>query len=189
MARSEAAPYPADLTHLRPTDGAGLRIVAIASAGTVLGLMLSFAGGWGMWLCGQGLLALMLVQWFVILHECGHETLFRTRRWHAAAGRLAATFSLIPYHSLDPRPRTPSQVDRLAGSRSDDRVAGATTAGPCGARARERLLAALDPAVLRPLPQQQLLEHSAAACGCFPSRPTVAQSCVTRQRCSRCMPC
>jgi omega-6 fatty acid desaturase (delta-12 desaturase) len=51
-----------------------------------------------MWICGQVLLALMLVQWFVILHECGHETLFRTRRWHASAGRIAATFSLIPYH-------------------------------------------------------------------------------------------
>ena len=99
MARSEGAPYPADLTHLRPTDGAGLRIVALAGAGSVLGLVLSFAGGWGMWLAGQALLAAMLVQWFVILHECGHETLFRTRRWHDVVGRIAATFSLIPYHA------------------------------------------------------------------------------------------
>jgi fatty acid desaturase len=99
MARSEAAPYPADLTHLRPTDAAGLRVIGIASAGTALGLLLSFAGGWALWLCGQALLAVMLVQWFVILHECGHETLFRSRRWHATAGRVAAAFSLIPYHS------------------------------------------------------------------------------------------
>lgn len=99
MARSEAAPFPADLIHLRPTDAAGLRVVGIASAGTVLALLLSFAGGWGMWLCGQVLLTLILVQWFVILHECGHETLFRTRRWHVVAGRLAGFFSLIPYHS------------------------------------------------------------------------------------------
>ena len=99
MARSEAAPYPADLTHLRPTDGAGLRVVVLAGAGTLLALALSFAGGWGMWLCGQALLAVMLVQWFVILHECGHETLFRTRRWHAYAGAVAAAFSLIPYHA------------------------------------------------------------------------------------------
>jgi fatty acid desaturase len=99
MGRSEAAPYPADLTHLRPTDAAGLRIVALALAGTVLGVLLSFAGGWVLWLCGQALLAITLVQWFVILHECGHETLFRTRRWHAAAGRVAGALSLIPYHS------------------------------------------------------------------------------------------
>ena len=99
MGHSDGAPVPANLTHLRATDAAGLRVIAIAATGTVLGLLLSLAGGWALWLCGQALLALMLVQWFVILHECGHETLFRTRRWHAAAGRVAAAFSQIPYHS------------------------------------------------------------------------------------------
>jgi omega-6 fatty acid desaturase (delta-12 desaturase) len=98
MARSDAAPYPAALTHLRPTDAAGLRVIGTAAAGTALGFFLSFAGGLGAWMCGQLLLAVMLVQWFVILHESGHDTLFRTRRWHAAAGRVAAAFSLIPYH-------------------------------------------------------------------------------------------
>src|SRR4029079_6349799 len=29
--------------------------------------------------------------------ECGHETLFRTRRLHAPVGHLAAFFSLIPF--------------------------------------------------------------------------------------------
>ena len=91
------APVPAQLTHLRPTDAAGLKVFVLAAAGTGLAVALSVAGGWGLWLCGQGLLALMFVQWFVILHECGHETLFRTRRWHALAGRVAATLSLIPY--------------------------------------------------------------------------------------------
>jgi omega-6 fatty acid desaturase (delta-12 desaturase) len=98
MARADAAPYPAALTHLRPTDAAGLRGIGIATAGTALGFLLSFVGGFGLWICGQILLAVMLVQWFVILHECGHDTLFRTRRWHAVAGRVAAAFSLIPYH-------------------------------------------------------------------------------------------
>ena len=91
------APVPAQLTHLRPTDADGLRVFALALAGTGLALALSVIGGWGMWLFGQGLLALMFVQWFVILHECGHDTLFRTRRWNAVAGRVAATLSLIPY--------------------------------------------------------------------------------------------
>ncbi|MEO6212511.1 MAG: fatty acid desaturase, partial [Vicinamibacterales bacterium] len=98
MAPADAAPGPADLTHLRPSDAAGLRVVGLALAGTTLALLLSFAGGWGLWLPGQILLGVMLVQWFVILHECGHDTLFRTRRWHAIAGRVAAAFSLIPYH-------------------------------------------------------------------------------------------
>ncbi len=99
MARSDTAPHPAELRHLRARDSAGLRIVGIASAGTLLALLLSFSGGWVMWITGQGLLALLLVQWFAILHECGHDTLFRTRRWHATAGRIAGAFSLIPYAS------------------------------------------------------------------------------------------
>ena len=98
MARADGAPYPAELTHLRPTDAAGLRVVGVAAGGTLIGFLLTFAGGFGLWIFGQVLLAVMLVQWFVILHECGHDTLFRTRRWHAVTGRVAATFSLIPYH-------------------------------------------------------------------------------------------
>ena len=73
-------------------------MLGLALGGTTLGLFMSFVGGLGMWIAGQILLAFMLVQWFVILHECGHDTLFRTRRYHAVAGRLAAAFSLIPYH-------------------------------------------------------------------------------------------
>jgi fatty acid desaturase len=78
---------------------AGLSIIAAALAGTICGLALSVMDGWAAWAVGQLLLGLMLVQWFVILHECGHDTLFRTRRYHVAAGRLAAFFSLIPYHA------------------------------------------------------------------------------------------
>ena len=99
MARADAAPTPAELTHLRPTDAAGLWVSGLALGGTTLALLLSFAGAGWMWIAGQILLGLMLVQWFVILHECGHDTLFRTRKWHAIVGRIAATFSLIPYHS------------------------------------------------------------------------------------------
>ena len=99
MSHPQAAPYPAELIHLRPTDRAGFLVVGSALTGTALAVALSVTGGWGTWLAGQALLALLLVQWFVILHECGHDTLFRTRRYHRIAGRLAALFSLIPYHA------------------------------------------------------------------------------------------
>jgi fatty acid desaturase len=98
MARADA-PSPADLIHLRPTDSSGLRVVGLALGGTASAVALSLAGDWRLWVIGQALLGLMLVQWFVILHECGHETLFRTRRWHRLVGFVAATFSLIPYQS------------------------------------------------------------------------------------------
>lgn len=93
------APAPAELIHLRPDDRAGTAVVALALAGTAAGISLSLLDTWTSWVAGQSLLALMLVQWFVILHECGHDTLFRTRRLHAIAGHLAGLFALIPYHS------------------------------------------------------------------------------------------
>ena len=96
---SDSAPRPADLMHLRPADGVGLLVACVAVAMTTMGLALSFAGGWLLWLVGQGVLGFALVQWFVILHECGHDALFRTRRCHALVGRIASFFSIIPYHT------------------------------------------------------------------------------------------
>ncbi len=74
-------------------------MIVLALAGTTAGVALSVSDGWASWTAGQVVLGLMLVQWFVILHECGHDTLFRTRRYHLVAGRLAGFFSLIPYHA------------------------------------------------------------------------------------------
>jgi fatty acid desaturase len=99
MSPEHRAPTPADLIHLRPDDRTGFLVIGGAIVGTAVALALTQLDGRAPWLAGQVLLALMLVQWFVILHECGHDTLFRTRRYHAAAGQLAAFFSLIPYRA------------------------------------------------------------------------------------------
>ena len=92
-------PAPGELIHLRPDDRTGLLVVGLALAGTGTGIALSLLDSGLAWVAGQVLLALMLVQWFVILHECGHDTLFRTRRLHAITGRVAAFFAVIPYHA------------------------------------------------------------------------------------------
>ncbi len=49
------------------------------------------------WIAGQIILALAFVEWFVILHECGHRTLFRSRRMNQLVGVVAAFMALIPY--------------------------------------------------------------------------------------------
>jgi fatty acid desaturase len=92
-------PSPAELIHLRPDNVRGILVVAGAMAGTAFAIWMSAAGGWMRWSLGQLLLASTLVQWFVILHECGHDTLFRTRRYHPIAGRIAGFFALIPFHA------------------------------------------------------------------------------------------
>jgi acyl-lipid omega-6 desaturase (Delta-12 desaturase) len=95
--RPNDAPSAADLRHLRPDDSRGWTIVAAVVTMTAVGGWLSLAGGWILWISGQLLLALALVQWFALLHECGHETLFRTSRWHAPVGRLAGMLTMIPF--------------------------------------------------------------------------------------------
>jgi len=64
---------------------------------TALALVLSTRDSWVVWAGGQLLLGVTLVQWFVILHECGHETLFRTRRLDVVVGHVASVFTLIPF--------------------------------------------------------------------------------------------
>src|SRR5690349_13911758 len=104
MHRSEqlgslSPPTAAQLIHLKPSNAAGAILVASCFALTFVALWLSTAGSTWMWLSGQVLLALALVQWFALLHECGHETLFRSKRPHTAIGHMAGFFSIIPFYN------------------------------------------------------------------------------------------
>jgi acyl-lipid omega-6 desaturase (Delta-12 desaturase) len=92
-------PAPSALAHLRPTDRHGLALAGLAIGASALALWLSLGGGWLRWTAGQLLLAASLVQWFAILHECGHRTLFRARRLNTAVGALAGFMTMIPYWS------------------------------------------------------------------------------------------
>jgi omega-6 fatty acid desaturase (delta-12 desaturase) len=98
-ASSAHPPTPSDLTHLRPSDAAGSAVIAGATVATAGALWLSARADLRLWLVGQVVLAVSLVQWFAILHECGHETLFRTRRVHALVGQVAGFFSIIPFYN------------------------------------------------------------------------------------------
>jgi acyl-lipid omega-6 desaturase (Delta-12 desaturase) len=91
------APRPADLQHLRSSDGAGLVATSATVAVTMAGIGLSVQASLACWLVGQVLLAMAFLQWFVVLHECGHDTLFRTRRLHAIVGPIAGFFAAIPF--------------------------------------------------------------------------------------------
>ena len=97
--RSSHPPTPSDLTHLRPSDAAGSAVILVAASATALALALSMRAELWLWLAGQVILAVALVQWFAILHECGHETLFRSRRVHGVIGQVAGFFSLIPFYN------------------------------------------------------------------------------------------
>ena len=90
-------PRPVELQHLRPSNAAGVLALALVAGITGIGLALALQPGAWPGAAGQIVLSLALVQWFVVLHECGHDTLFRTRRLHPIVGRLAGAFAAIPY--------------------------------------------------------------------------------------------
>lgn len=86
------------MTHLRSSNWVGSVLLISAVLLTAAGVALSLQPNVLVWLLGQVLLALTMVQWFALLHECGHGTLFRFKALHAPAGRVAAFFSLIPFY-------------------------------------------------------------------------------------------
>ena len=88
-----------DLVHLRPRDGAGLAFCGVCVALTGVSVFLASRDSVTAWLAGQVLLGVALVQWFALLHESGHDTLFRTRWLHKVVGHVAGFFVGIPFES------------------------------------------------------------------------------------------
>jgi acyl-lipid omega-6 desaturase (Delta-12 desaturase) len=84
--------------HLRSSNWAGGVLFSSATLLTVVGVALSLQSSALLWLLGQAIVAVTMIQWFALLHECGHGTLFRSKALHAPVGRVAAFFSLIPFY-------------------------------------------------------------------------------------------
>ncbi len=91
-------PSTTAVSHLRSSNWAGGVLVSSAALLTVVGIALSLQSSWLVWLLGQAVLAVTMLQWFALLHECGHGTLFRSKALHAPVGRVAGFFSLIPFY-------------------------------------------------------------------------------------------
>lgn len=92
-------PFPVELRHLAPRDGPGWGAVGGCVLLTGGGIALAATPSWALWAVGQALLTVALVQWFIILHECGHDILFRKRWLHLMVGHVAGFFALIPFES------------------------------------------------------------------------------------------
>jgi acyl-lipid omega-6 desaturase (Delta-12 desaturase) len=92
-------PRPSELQHLRPSNAAGALAIAVTSGATALGVALALEPGLLPWIAGQLILGFALVQWFVVQHECGHDTLFPSKRLNAAVGTIAGAFAAIPFAS------------------------------------------------------------------------------------------
>ncbi len=86
-------PALADVAHLKPRNAMGFAYVVHCATLTSVALWCSWQEQIWLWLTGQILLSLALLQWFILLHEAGHRTLFRSKRLNRAVGHIAGFFS------------------------------------------------------------------------------------------------
>jgi omega-6 fatty acid desaturase (delta-12 desaturase) len=92
-----AAPRPVALGTLKPRNAIGVLFSIGTLTVTLAGFWCAAQGSWPLWLVGQLLVAAALVEWFVLLHECGHRTLFHTRWANTVVGHLAGVFAAISF--------------------------------------------------------------------------------------------
>lgn len=78
-------------------SGAGVAAFLIAAAWTAAAGVLVLRGHGVERLAWQLLFGIAMFNWFVILHECGHQTFVRSRRLNTAIGCLASVFCFVPY--------------------------------------------------------------------------------------------
>ena len=106
---TDSIPTPHDLTHLKASDATGalytvlcLGLTSVGIGLTQVGLVFPEITGWAhalIWVLGHIVLAFALLQWFVLLHECGHGVLFRRRSLNTLVGHIAGFFCVIPFRA------------------------------------------------------------------------------------------
>ena len=84
---------------LRPRNSLGTLYVSMAMGNSMLSLLCSCSGYFWPWLLGQLLWAVTFLQWFSILHEAGHKTLFASSLANRWVGQLAGWMAIIPFYS------------------------------------------------------------------------------------------
>lgn len=95
-ATTDAENYPVDINALKPNNGLGIFYFTCAIMLTTVSITLSLSSNmWG-WLLGQLLLSITFIQWFAILHEAGHKTMFQSRWLNRWICYIAGFFALIP---------------------------------------------------------------------------------------------
>lgn len=82
---------------LSASNAQGLIYSVLAVVLSGIGMASALSDNVWTWIAGQIVLALAFVEWFVILHECGHRTLFRSRWMNQLMGAVSAFMVLIPY--------------------------------------------------------------------------------------------
>lgn len=98
QATTISSPQPeAKQKDLSPSNMIGFAYCILAVLLTISAALLSRQPLSLTWLFGQIVFALAFMEWFLIMHEVGHRTLFKSRWPNKLVGTIAGFFALIPY--------------------------------------------------------------------------------------------
>jgi fatty acid desaturase len=122
-----APPSSAAVAILAPRRSLAMAHTIGAVAALAGGTALAVRGEWFAYSAGEALLALALVHAFVLLHEAGHCTLFRSRRMNHFVGHAAGFVALIPFHAWQ---RIHSRHHRFTGWQDLDATTASLTPRP-----------------------------------------------------------
>ena len=99
---SNTAPKLETLRHLRTDAVLALSHTLGNLFGLIAGVWLAVQSSWLSYILGQLLLTFIFVHAFVLLHEAGHNTLFKQRWLNRLAGHYAGFVTLIPFAGWKP---------------------------------------------------------------------------------------
>lgn len=117
MDRQEYQNVRAQIEHFSPSWSSGLFWFTLTWSTTLIGLYLSMREQWVLYGIGQLFLVVSFIQHFVLMHECGHNTLTPNTKINVLIGHLSSIMAIIPFRSWQAIHR---QHHLLAGWKNED---------------------------------------------------------------------
>ena len=110
MTHAPSPPTARDVAHLKPTNPWGTFYTLLCLGMVGAGVFMTQARWWGeghlgsaaiwtLWGAGHVVLSFGLLQAFVLLHECGHGVLFRSKRLNHVVGHMCGVLCAVPYRA------------------------------------------------------------------------------------------
>ena len=88
-----------DISTLKSSNINAFRSLIIPFAIMFTGIYLSFFDFFWSYLAGQLILSVFFLQTFILLHECGHFSFFRSRFLNRIFGQFFGIFTMIPFYT------------------------------------------------------------------------------------------
>jgi len=84
----------------KPSDLKAIGLLLWQAIFTLVALYISYFGTGLLWILGQVLLSINLLQWFILHHDLIHGSLFKTKWLNIVFGHLSSIPSLLPFYSF-----------------------------------------------------------------------------------------